>query len=270
MRLSTKITLGIMGGVFLISLLFIIGFSFTDRKNSVRQDRQVTISQDNLVPIEIGEFKTVSIDYLSEKSGHDIYIDGCLFVKPTATESNKQELLVSEEVRKYINTLTTNDTLFIRFDWKQMNKDLANANGSSSFRVVHDVNYYLNTSVVDIISNTDMVKINIQDIKTDHIKVCTTEEILINSCEAVSVTPSGNNFKIQNSTIHTLNLDLDKVRGWNVENCSIQEENLTGSGNHRNTISKSETKVMNWIPKDKDARLNLEIVGGEPARFTFK
>jgi hypothetical protein len=38
-------------------------------------------------------------------------------------------------------------------------------------------------------------------------------------------------------------------------------EHLTGSGTHRVDLPKSEAKIMNWHPKNKDAQLTVTLKG---------
>jgi hypothetical protein len=269
MRLTTKIILGIIGGIFSLALLLIIGFSFSDRKdfNSFSENRR-TISQENVVPIEIGEFKTVRMSY-SDNVNPEIrpFFQGTLSINPTSEEDAKQKLSAPEELIKYINTSIVNDTLFIRFDQEQMHKDFASQ--KNEYLQINGMTIQLHTQAVDIENTIRGMEVDIRDVKTNHIKV-RANRVFINSCEATSVTPIGSDeLRIRNSTMHSLNIDLDETRNWTVENCTIQEENLTGSGNNRNTISKSEAKVMNWIPKNSDARLDLHL-SGEPAKLVFE
>jgi hypothetical protein len=53
-----------------------------------------------------------------------------------------------------------------------------------------------------------------------------------------------------------------------VENCTVETENITGSGNHSIWLTKDESKKINWIPKNKNAKLNVTLPG-DTTQFVF-
>lgn len=267
MRQTTKIILGITGGIVALSLLFIIGFSFTDRKyySDYREYRK-EISQENPVEIKIENFKTVCLNFDSSPLEKSIYMNGILSIRPLSKEDSKQKLVIPEELAEYIKTSVTNDTLFILFD---PNKPIEVKNAPIHSRILDGVNIYLNTQEVDIVNNL-RIGVNVQGVKTDYIKI-RSNITTIDSCEAVQVTPTGyGNLKITNCSIHDLNIDLDEIGNWNVENSDILAENLSGENTYRLKISKDKIRALNWYPKNKDAKLHLEIGGEDQAQLTFE
>jgi hypothetical protein len=53
-----------------------------------------------------------------------------------------------------------------------------------------------------------------------------------------------------------------------VENCKIETENITGSGNHHIILTKNESKKTNWLPKNEEAKLNIALQG-DTTQFIF-
>jgi hypothetical protein len=96
MRLTTKIISGFIMSIFFISLTFIIGFFFTDRKNKKHSNLNVIdIPQDNITSIELGSFKTIVIEEVDFES-NNYYCgpsDNCnIFFEPP-TENNNTDML---------------------------------------------------------------------------------------------------------------------------------------------------------------------------------
>jgi len=263
MKQTTKIILGIISGIFLISLAFIIGFSFSNRRNWQWIDNSVVsmieFSQENKTEIEIGSFQTVCLD--NEDNGEFKFFPfGSFSIKPISPEIGKQQLIVPDDLKKYLNVTNRNDTLFIRLNRKKMldGEKLSNPN----YLNISGMNLDLHTSAIDIINNSTVFKIDIRMAQTDRIKINNSESVTIESCTANEVTLlSKGNIEINNSTIKKLNLDLDNIGGWSVNQSQIDLLNLSGSREHQASISKTEFKSANWTPKNENATLNLGIKG---------
>lgn len=66
-------------------------------------------------------------------------------------------------------------------------------------------------------------------------------------------------FYANQSAIRHLYLDLDGVHQWTVDQCAIDTEHLTGSGNHRHQLQKRECRQVVWTPKEEDASLSVVL-----------
>lgn len=66
-------------------------------------------------------------------------------------------------------------------------------------------------------------------------------------------------FYANQSAIRHLYLDLDGVHQWAVDQCAIDTEHLTGSGNHRNQLQKGECRQVVWTPEEEDASLSVVL-----------
>lgn len=271
MRLTTKIVLGIILGIFLLALGFIVGFSFTDRKNySYRLDNG--ISQENKIEIDVAEFKTVWLDYEPQQHDYNIHLDGKIRIRPIQAAGENNKLSLSEELKSYTSIISSNDTLIIRINLTPIYEKYNFSKKEYIYSVVDNVDFELTTNAVDIINNLSGIKIDVKDIKTNNIKFDTSGDIRIDACEAKQLSPFMRSYyktlEIENSKITNLNIDCDQIGNWTVKNCDIEVENLTGSNYSNAQLPKSEAKVMNWFPKNKDAKLEITLYG-DTARIVF-
>ena len=277
MRFTTKIVLGIFLSIFLLSLGAIIGFSFTDRVNyNWTSKGKLSISQENIISVDLKPYKTIRVEkdlYPGDK--YNIHLQGTLYINPITASDEKNKLFLSEELFQFSDIVSSNDTLIIRLQIKDLHeKYVANKPRKvSHLYVIEGFNFYVHTNTVDIISNLNGVSIDVRNIKTDKININTYGNAYIDSCQTGVIEPHvrgwHKSFRLKNSQVKELNIDLDLMAGnWTVENCDIEVENLTGSGKYDVQLPKSEAKIMNWIPKDKDAKLNVTLYG-DTARIVF-
>jgi hypothetical protein len=132
--------------------------------------------------------------------------------------------------------------------------------------IINGANYYIHTNTVDIVCDLGGIQFDVRNITTDRIAIKGYGHVEIDSCRANLVEPYIQNrwgrFLLKNSQVNELRIDLDKIRSpWTIENCAIEVENLTGSSTYRVDLSKSEAKIINWIPKNQDAQLMVTLKG---------
>ena len=267
MRLTTKIISGFIMSIFFISLTFIIGFSFTDRKDQKHSNSNVIyIPQDNLASIELGSFKTIVIDEIQFESKKYYFglSDNCnIFFEPPMENNNTDMLFIPAALKDFISIATTDDTLTIKLDLIELGNKYKN--NEYRFHSFSGINMYFKTSKLDVINYTQVIPVNIKNIEADSIKIASNANIRIDSCKALFTDPllttGYRNLNVTNSEIKRINLDLDKIYNWNIENCNIEEEYITGSGKHHITQTRKESTTINWIPKNENAELNIKIPG---------
>jgi len=267
MRLTTKIISGIILSIFFISLTFIIGFSFTDRKDQKHSNSNViNLPQDNITSIELGSFKTIVIEEIQFESKKNYFglSDNCnIFFDPPTENNNTDMLFIPAALKDFISIATTDDTLTIKLNLLELGKKYKN--NEYSFQAFSGINMYFKTSKLDIINFTKVIPVNIKNIETDSIKITSNGNIRIDSCKALFIDPKltidYRNLNVTNSEIKIISLDLDNIRNWNIENCTIEEEYITGSGKHHITQHRKESTTINWIPKNENAELNIKIPG---------
>jgi len=276
MKLTTKIVIGFILSIFILVLGFIIVFSFTDRVNYSWNSEKLSISQENIISIDVEAYKTIWMD--SEPSmcnEYNVYPEGTISIKPVTVPNEENKLFIPKELTQIFNIISSNDTLIIRLKIKDLyDKYTENTSRNKHlFSGIGGFNLSVHTNTVDIISNLSGIKTDVRNIETDKIKINTPGDIYIDSCQADIIEPymisNRKSFKLKNSQVKELNIDLDcMANNWKVENCGIEVENLTGSDSYKVELPKSEAKVMNWIPKNKDAKLNVTL-RGDTARIVF-
>ena len=265
MKLTTKIVLGIIISIFLLSFCVIIGISFVDtEKYELRSNvKTSTIPQENIIAVDVEPYQTIRIDQVQIQEERNVYPSGTIRVKPITGEEEKNKLFLPEELLRFTEINSSNDTLIIRFKMDEFLDKYANR---VKWITVSGVNISAYTNTVDVICSVSGIKVDVRNIVTDKINIHTSGEIEIDSCQANLIEPYMQNksrrFLLKNSQVKILNIDLDQMGNtWQIENCDIEEENLTGSNRHSVNLSKSEAKIMNWIPKDKDAWLTVTLYG---------
>ncbi len=270
MRLSTKIVLGIILSLLLLSLGFIIGFSFTDRVNYKwdSNDHIKNIPQENMTLVEVNPYRTVLLEMKEGNNEYNVYPQGSLYVGPVTETEKHNHLYMPEELLEYTEIVSQNDTLIIRVKMKNLNdKYYTNEDNRKGriFTQISGFNFYIYTTDVDAINNgLSRINIDVKEIENNSIKIHSVCDIFIHKCKTKVIEPSGNGHicKITESKTQELNIDLDNIStNWIVENCEIDVENLTGSQKSNVQLSKNEAKVMNWIPKTKEAGLNVTLYG---------
>ena len=276
MRLTTKIIGGFILSVFIITLTFIISLSFTDRKNYSHSNVNIIeLPQDKKASIELPSFKTIVIEEVTYDK-HDFmygFSDKCnIHFEPATEEQNADILFIPEALKDFVSIQSSGDTLTIKMDIIASIEKYKNS--ENSVIAISGVNLLFNTSKIDVINKTDALPLFISKIETDSMKISSNGNINIVDCKAQYIYPlfANSYYKellIKNSDIKKVNLDLDYIRNWNIENCNIEEQFITGSKKFYITQNKNEAGTINWNPKEKDAELNIKIQG-EPAKITIQ
>ncbi|MDR2385079.1 MAG: hypothetical protein LBD80_05380, partial [Tannerella sp.] len=122
MKLTTKIVTGIILSIFILSLAFITGFSFTDRKNYRRTNVSViNIPRDSKTGIDTEPYRTIVLErdkYEQERIYHYIAEENCgLFLNPVTAEAEKNKLFIPDALLDFISVKTCNDTLTVNPTW---------------------------------------------------------------------------------------------------------------------------------------------------------
>jgi hypothetical protein len=262
MRLTTKIILGIILSFFLIALTFIIGFSFTDRKNFTRyQTINIQLSQDKTVELELTPYKTLVVHEIQGNQSFTANNCGLYFHPENSSGTqNLNKLIVPEELKDFVSFHPSNDTLTIRLNLY----GLTRKNDSDIFSI-SGANLRFYTSRLNIINHVRDFPVYINDIETDTIRIQSKGDIFIHSCKATLIDPviwtRSKRLSVKNCTAKQVNIDLDDEFNWNVEQCQIEEQNLTGKNTHSIIVHRNEKETINWHPKNKDAKLNVTIQG---------
>ena len=268
MRPTSKIVIGIILLIFSVSLAFIIGFSFTNRKNYSRHSNSnnIELPQDNMTSIELGSFKTIVIDeipYKPEKSNFGIGTSGSVNFNSTPEKGKPDMLFIPESLKDFIVINTSDDTLKINLNMHELGH--IHKFNDYDYCKISGINMLFSVSKIDVINKLFNLSVNIENIETDSIRISSNGSVFIDSCKAQFIEPflkaRYQSLSITNCDVKRINLDCDHVRNWNIENSKIEEEHITGSGNHNITLHHNESGRIKWVPKNDKAELNIKIQG---------
>ena len=271
MRLTTKIITGIILSIFLLSLVFIIAFSFSDRKYNVNAHyiNTVYIPQGHKAGIKLEPYQVIVFEAeLIDNDNHYYYMyNSCgLFVNPITTKGGENELVIPEALSGFITTQTNNDTLTVKIQLDEIRKKYDEKNAASrNYNLAipfSGINLYLYTSHINVINNVNRLLTKVVHFDTDSIFVSSAGDMEIDSCIANVIEPLVSRYRdltIKNSHIKALHRDLDKTDSWTIENCDIEEEILSGSGRHHTTNNRQESRKLTWNPKNESAELVITL-----------
>ncbi len=267
MRLTTKIVLGAILSIFIGAIVFIVALSFTDRKSF--ENDWLKLGQKNISSIDVAPYHTIKIELEGGASNRNIDFStlprgGVVFRQPTSG-GQKNKLFLPDELKKFTKVKVDSDTLFIVIDSKKIKSTYSGKTESG----IDGVNYLIYADNVDFINLVPTMKTEINGLHAQLIRVNSEGDVKVESCIVDKLESASGNLNLKNNKLKQLNLDLDKIYNWKVENCQIEEENLSGGNTHYIKTPRSETKALNWHPKNKDARLNIEL-SADSARLVFK
>ncbi|MDR3253290.1 MAG: hypothetical protein LBT35_07000 [Tannerella sp.] len=292
MKLTSKIIIGFLLAIFISSIVFIVGFSFTDRVNYERKSSSIILHhfpQDKISAIDVNPYRTIVLKEKEENFSHPqetdkhIYVahrmidssTSGLFIQKPSSAADENKLFIPDELRPFIDVKSTNDTLTITIktsDMEQKSLEMAKLeSGKDKHIFFFNTCLRLHTSHIDVINSLYDFPVDIKGVETDSCKVFAQySEIRIDSCSFDVYLPTYfRDLKITNSRIREATIDFDMTQGsWNIgDNCQVGIEIFTGSSNHSISMG-HEAREVNWIPKNKDAKLNIQL-SGDAAKFKF-
>lgn len=259
MRRTTIILLSIFSSLLLLSVIFIF-FQSTLKPSDYDRILQESNLSGQIDSISMPSYKILKIIDKSDLQYN--HIDGKLYIKTLKPGTQKEYLYLSKEFSNLVNKRMSGDTLIIQLNYTE--KDLEAISKKGKFTSVVKPSFYLyadSTSKLFIRNEVNQLEMSLKGINTSEVVLYSCSEATIDSCKISKLSISGNypRIMLKNSHINIFNLDLDNLNNWDVKNCQINEENLTGSSRHNIYLPKSECKKMNWKGKTKDAVLNVNL-----------
>lgn len=273
MRLTTKIVLGIIAVVFLSAISFICYLSLRYDTGQIE-----LILDDKIASIEIPGQNAIEIyaDTIPTKGNerginHTIF-DGLINIQPAVKEEDKGKLYIPEQLMKYLEVSTLQNRTILHVKTRELLADhYKNEIPDPAVIKGFNVTIYAD-SCINLKSSLNGLRTNVQNLKAQSINIDIMRgDMNIENCEAETITPivrDWGHFVMKNSKTKVFNADLDYLQTWTIEQCVIDTENLTGSGRHNIDLPATECKEMNWIPKNKEASLNISL-GSDTARVVF-
>lgn len=267
MRLTTKITLGIIGTIFLLSIIAIIYLSST--YDGKKEDKWAYRIEGKQINVDVENYKSVFLELNSdilENNGIFYRMEGSITLSPVTNSNTKNKLYFPEGLKPYLKTSVQDGNLKIALNVDELLKEEEN-------RRIKGIDLLLySDSSVNITNNipglaTKLLNMNAEDICIEQY----AGSIILENCVFASVSPlirSNGSFKMLNSKSKVLDIDLDYMRSWNIEKSEIDILNLKSSEQRKATLSKKEIKEVNWYPKTGKARLNIEL-SSDSAKIIF-
>ncbi|SBV97940.1 hypothetical protein [uncultured Dysgonomonas sp.] len=276
MRLTTKIVLGIIAAVFLSAIGYIcyLSLSYDGEKKTglILKEETAGIDISGQKVIEIYADTIPMKDGRGNKDRYYVIFDGHINIQPVTNEGEKGKLEIPEQLKEYLEISTLHDKTILRVKTAELLADHYK-NEIPYPAAIRGLNITVYAdSCVDIRSRVDGLRANVQGLKAGSINIDILRgDLNIENCEADIITPiirDWGSFVMKNSKTKVFNADLDYLQNWRIEQCDIDTENLTGSGNHNIILPASECRVMNWNPKNEKASLNVSL-GSDTARVVF-
>jgi hypothetical protein len=272
MRLTTKIVLGIIAAVFLIATGYICYLSLSydgEKETGVMLTGETTgidISGQKVIEIYAD---TIPKNY---QRRNFVLFDGLISIQPVTKEEDKGMMYMPKQLKEYMEITTLHDRIILHVKTAELLADHYK-NEIPEPTLIRGVNFTIYTdSSINVISRLCYLKALAQNLKVESISIdLLRADLYIENCEADTITPAirdWGSFVMKNSRTKVFNADLDYLFDWRIEQCDIDAENLTGSGNHNVVIPATECRVMNWNPKNEKASLNVSL-GSDTARVVF-
>ena len=288
MRLTTKIIIGIILSIFLLSLVFIIAFSFTDRRHyeAINPNAKVDIPQEHKTVVKLASYRAIVFE--TEQTDLDnpyFYLLNSyngLFVNPITTADAGNELIFPEELSDFVAVQANNDTLAVKIRIDEIRKKYLKTDETKN--IYHKgilmgipcvgLNLHLATSNVNVINRVSGLPIEVANFDTDSILVNSTGDVDILSCKVNFIKPviADNKYSlhVRQSDIHTMNIDLDSVDFYRFENCNIEVINYSSNRTRYINFDDKDTgkvKTVNWLPKKPKVELNISFKGKTSFQF---
>lgn len=266
MRPTTKIVLGGILFIYIISLVLIICFSFSERryyKNFVFGD--INIPNENLTAIDLEPYHTVILEeVMSQAKSIMSYTNrNVLRINPISV-GGENKLVIPESLRGCIAIKTHDDTLKIQLMTEELRIEFGK--GYENYLNFSGIDLCLHSSTVDVINKIDNFRTIVSDIETEVVKIVSGGAILIESCKAIDIeiAPSISRscfLSVKNTVAKTINIDLDVIDMKLEEGCEIEEKNLTGGKRHIIELERKDRGKINWYPKNSEAELAITVPG---------
>ena len=253
MKRTTYIMIGILVTVLLVLVTGVIYISFQKSEplqyGPVFPDKTLAMDCEGIQVVKVHAADTCPVR-----------VEGDIIIIPS--RMGKAQFTYPES--EYLTVSRKADTLVVYLDfhkWKTPRSENRNI-----IPIIYAENLHLQleagSNLLDVSSTVPGLDLKIKGFQADTLNLSPYGAVaFIDSCSvrALSVNGAEASLVAENSILSYLYLDLDGVRQWNVSNCAIDTEYLTGSGRHNNNLQKGECKQMFWSPKTEDAELAVTM-----------
>lgn len=284
MRLTTKIVLGIIAAIFLISIITIICLSINNGRSSI--DEEAMTENTKMTSIDISTHKFITLDM--EHNDNNVFFSGTLDFHPLLDENEKEKwpfenageknkLIVTEELKPNIRQVLAGDTL--KLFLKPFDKMMSKKRNARMYYVESKIKMILfHEGDINLKNNISFISVNINDINTNSMNLSSPGEIRLQNCTVDTINPSirkndesfflSRHLSINNSKIDILNFKFVGNSELNLNDSKIETGNFYGYTNKKLTIPANTFKKINHIKEAGEKSLELEIFS-DTVQFIF-
>lgn len=253
MKRTTYIVLGLfIAGWVLIVANYLLG-EIKGAECSWREVINLSTVRDS---IDVAGVRVINIS--ADSVEREVFVTGDLKFKEGVDSS---KCYYSAQSAKYFSIARKGDTLAIHFHLKSAIADAPNREATPISISGADFLFGKLNSVQSISIKAKGMGVDFDQVENDSLSIATQEgSIKMRSCKirVLNITEAPW-LEAKYCSINKLYLDLDPIRNWSLDSCTVVEEHLTGSGEHTNQLQKGEAKFVFWKPKKEDASLNLQL-----------
>ncbi len=290
MKVTTKILLILAALPAVVSCLLIsvIGMGYTDTDTDTNQsEAKLEVQHIGLTPRECDSVSlpicsTFIMDSLIHIDGENIedHLEAELEItSPTAADKNKNikpgTLVLPSALKKALRISRKNNVLHLSFDASELAK-WNKENGRRYNRTIFYLTYYADKQL-EKVTTYPFVKCTLKSLHLPLLSVnlfggdLTAEDSCSFQSLRVVAFPyeSSSTCSLYQLFVDTLDLDLDNLSSWSVQESRVKVENLRGSEENSEVNYSPETgsEVLNWLPKTEKASIQLKSKGAMTIRY---
>ncbi len=254
MKTTTKILLGITGGILLAILGFLLYIRlFSEPFTAFGMDEKTI------------ERSFPACSFLEIEEIELLPFSMALLIASPSDSTQVGKLEIPAEMDAYILTEKEGNRLKIRFS------DLAGLMRNKKVTPIDQVFLSYYPATLNGIKNRSNMNIQFTGFRSTvpvHIETKSVIECVDSSYFPVLTVDKAYRLGLKSSKIDTLTLNLDHVHFHDAKHCQIKVENLKAAGHRTVYIPRSEAAEVNWIPQDERASLSVGL-NNIPAQIKY-
>lgn len=209
-----------------------------------------------------------------ETKCHNIILDSDIdfvlgsFVISESTDSGSSNISFPKDLKEYFSYTQSNDTLILKFkkdgdalNSKKIKAIFSSKNKKNNFKINLQIPFSGKLSY----SGNTHITVGMHQAKLDTLLISNPYPIEIDKSDIhyldiQHVYAVNDPTKLTDCNIGTLNIDLDQNEKWSMDNCTVQDLNLSGSDyNYAAFDNKNRIGQVHWIGKNENALLELKL-----------
>lgn len=257
MKRTTKIIIGFLASLLLMSVVLIVRLSFIDQsifEFKVNNPNQLTTS-----PF-LDQYKVVKFVNVTEKNSIPIG-NGVINIVSSTQNRRGGVFYYPKELASYIRQYLSKDTLVVEFNFNSLSKNKRDFYDSDDKSITPFYLYVNSSNSINVVNNIDNMSLSFKRGIARELILTSVKDVLVDSCQIESLHFIGdiNHVTLSNSKVKNFNATLESVSDIKMPNSVIEQFNITGSGENTVALSKMNFKKIKWRGKGKDASLCIKM-----------